>query len=299
MAVVAVGDFDPPSMEKEIQARFADLANPPAPRPRAAPPVPHDHEPAVTIATDPELRMTWVSVYDKIDRRPNASKRDYRRDLVERLYHSMLNARFAELREDPASPFISGTSTTRPLARKADAFVRSATVKEGRLEETVTALFHEISRVERHGFLAPELERAKKDVIAQAERTARERDKTNMRVFASEIVRNFLDAEQMPGADVELEWIKELSASITLDELNHLAMKWGGARGRVITVAAPAAAKLPSVGAVQALVKTSTEAPVEAWQDAASDKPLLATPPTAGKGVKTTRDQPANATRWT
>ena len=84
--------------------------------------------------------------------------------------------RLAELRDDPASPFLSASSTTRPLARTADAFVRSATVKEGRLEETLTALFHEISRVERYGFLAPELERAKKDVIAQAERTAREID---------------------------------------------------------------------------------------------------------------------------
>src|SRR6185369_5129071 len=98
----------------------------------------------------------------KIDRRPNASLRDYRRDLVDQLYHAMLNARFAELREDPASPFVFAGSGTRSLVRTSDAFVRTATVKEGQVEETIKVLFHEITRVERHGFLASELERAKK-----------------------------------------------------------------------------------------------------------------------------------------
>jgi zinc protease len=299
MAVIAVGDFDPPAMEKEIQTRFADLKDPNEPRQRTAPPVPREHEPAVTIATDPEMRMTSVAVYDKIERRPNASKRDYRRDLVERLYHAMLNARFAELREDPASPFVFAGSSTRSLVRTSDAFVRSATAKEGKLEETMNVLFHEITRVERHGFLASELERAKKDVVTRAERAAREKDKTNMRTFASEISRNFLDDEQMPGAEVELEWTKDLAASITLDELNHLAMKWGGNKGRVIAISGPASVKLPSERDVLALAKTATEAPVTAWQDGGSDKPLVATPPTPGKVVKTAHDDAADATVWT
>jgi zinc protease len=299
MAVIAVGDFDPPAMEREVKARFGDLKDPEKPRPRAAPPVPHGHEAAVTIATDPEMRMTSVAVYDKIDRRPNASKRDYRRDLVERLYHAMLNARFAELREDPASPFVSAGSSTQSLVRTSDAFVRSATVKEGQLDETIKVLFHEITRVERHGFLPSELERAKKDVVTRAEQTAREKDKTNMRTFAAEISRNFLDAEQMPGAERELEWTRELAPQVTLEELNHLAMKWGGSMGRVIAISAPASVKLPSEKEVQALAKTATEAPVTAWQDAASDKPLVATPPSPGKVVKTKHDDAADATVWT
>jgi zinc protease len=299
MAVIAVGDFDPAAIEKEIQARFADLRDPEKPRPRTMPPVPHEHEPAVTIATDPEMRMTSVAVYDKIDRRPNASKRDYRRTLVEQLYHQMLNARFAELREDPAAPFVSAGSSTQSLVRTSDAFVRSATVKEGQVEETIKILFREISRVERYGFLASELERAKKDVVTRAEQAAREKDKTNMRQFAAEISRNFLDAEQMPGADTELEWTKELTATITLDELNHLAMNWGGAKGRVVAIAAPSGTKLPGDKDVLAIAKAATEAPVAAWQDAPPDKPLVATPPTPGKVVKTKHDDAADATVWT
>ncbi len=299
MAVIAVGDFDPQVLEKEIQARFGDLANPNKPRPRIAPAVPHDQEAAVTIATDPEMRTTSLTVYDKLDHRPNATKRDYRRVLVEQLYHSMLNARLAELREDPVSPFIFSSSSTRPLARTADAFVRSATVKEGQLEETLKVLFREITRVERHGFLASELERARKDAITRAERTLVERDKTNGRIFASEISRNFLVDEQMPGAEIELGWTRELVPAITLEELNHLAMHWGGERGRVIAVSAPASAKLPGEREVRSIARAAIDAPVVAWQDAASEKPLLAAPPAPGKVVKTTRDEAADATVWT
>ena len=50
MAVIAVGDFDPAAMEKEVQARFGDLANPAKERQRTVVPVPHDHAPLVVVA---------------------------------------------------------------------------------------------------------------------------------------------------------------------------------------------------------------------------------------------------------
>ena len=190
-------------------------------------------------------------------------------------------------------------SSTRSLVKSADAFVRSATVKEGQLDEAIRVLFREISRVERHGFLPAEVERARKDIVTQAERLARERDKTNVGVFASEISRHFLIDEQMPGAETELAWITELVPSITLDELNHLAKRWGGDRGRVIAISAPASVKLPTEREVSSLAKAAADAPVAAWQEGASDKPLVLAPPAPGKVLKTTSDAPAGATVWT
>src|SRR5262249_37588525 len=55
-AVIAVGDFDDPAaVEKAIQARFADLQNPPHERPRIAAGVPAADGTRVSIATDREL----------------------------------------------------------------------------------------------------------------------------------------------------------------------------------------------------------------------------------------------------
>jgi zinc protease len=73
MAVIAVGDFEPAMMEDAIKSRFADLVTPASPRQRAAVPVPHDHEPGIAIAVDPEERSTSITVYDKLERRPDVS----------------------------------------------------------------------------------------------------------------------------------------------------------------------------------------------------------------------------------
>jgi zinc protease len=299
MAVIAVGDFDPAMIEKEIQARFGDLANPAKPRARTAVPVPHDHDPAVTIATDPEMPFTSVTVYDKMDRRPEITKADYRRFLVENLYHTMLNARFEELALDPAAPFVSAGSSTSSFAREADLFTRSAQAKEGRTPEVLTLLFREIARVERYGFLPIELDRARRQVISSYENSAKEWDKTQAPSIADEITRNFFEHEQMPGREVELAFARELLPGITLDELNQLAKTWGGEKGRVIALSGPATAKLPAEADVRALATSGASATIEAWKDDTADKPLLAKPPTPGKVTATAHDDKTDATVWT
>jgi zinc protease len=298
MAIIAVGDFDPAAMEKEIQTRFGDLKNPAKERQREAIAVPHDHEPLITIATDPELPFTDVEVYDKLDHRPEATKADYRRFIVEDVYHNMLNARFRELRLDPAAPFTSAGSSTGGFVRTSDLFIRSASVKEGHTSEALALLFREINRVEKFGFQQAELDRARKEVLARAENEDKEWAKTPNPALASEISRNFLKGEQMGGRALELRFTREMLPTITLDELNHLAKSWGGERGRVIALSGPATAKLPAEAEVAKLAKDAAAAPVEAWK-LAEDRPLMTTKPTPGKVVKTTHDDAADATVWT
>jgi zinc protease len=303
MAVLAVGDFEPAELEQAITARFADLAEPAQPRMRAAVPVPHDHELAVTIATDRELPVTRVAIIDKLDKRSNATRGDFRRFLVEDLYHRMVNARFAELAQDPTAPMIGAGSSTSGLTRTCDGFVRSATAKGGRVGDVLGLLVQEIARVEKHGFLPSELERARGELVAQFETDAREWDKAPLRGIVEEIVRNYLDAEQMPGRRAELDMVRALAPGIALDELNHLARSWGGARGRVITVSAPANAKLPSEAEVRQIAEAAAGAPVEPWHDTAGAPDavhaLLDHPPARGKVVATAHDAAADATVWT
>jgi zinc protease len=299
MAVIAVGDVHTAMVELEIQRRFADLKDPETPRPRMASPVPRDHPPVVTIATDPEEEGTFIGIYDKIDKRPDLTKRDYRRGLVENLYHAMLNSRLADLSDDPDSPLLHARSSTRTIARTADAFSRIALAKEGRLPQTIDVLFREIARVERHGFLPSEFERAKREVVSNAERAWLKQENVNMVEFARELTRHFLQREQMPGRQLEARWTRELVPSITLDELNHLAKNWGGAQGRVIEISGPATTKLPGEAEIQTIVARATEAPVPPWQDEGADRPLLAKIPTAGKVVSTKEDENARLTEWT
>jgi zinc protease len=297
MAVMAVGDFDPVAMEKEIQARFGDLAKPANPRPRDLVKVPRDHDTAVTIVTDPELPFSGITIYDKLDRRPESTKGDYRRFIVENLYHTMLNARFEELALDPAAPFLSAGSGTTSFALGGDLFLRNAQAKENKVLESLAVLLREIERVEKHGFLATELARARRQLLVSAENAAAEWDKTQAPDIADEMTRHFFEGEQMPGRPLELAFNREFLPQITLAELNTLAKTWGGDKGRVIAVSAPAKAKLPTEADIRALLRSAATEKVEAWKDS-GDRPLLAKPPAPGKVAATKTNDKLGTTEW-
>ena len=299
MAILAVGDFDQAQIEKEIATRFGDLKNPDKPRPRTVVPVPHEHPTAVTIAQDPELPWSSVTVFDKMDHRPETTKGDYRRFIVENLYHVMMNARFAELGLDPAAPFTSASSGTGGFARSSDLFTREAQAKEGRINESLALLFREIERVERHGFVATELDRARKEMLSGAENSAAEWEKTPGDSIADEMTRHFFEGEQMPGRALELLYNKEFLPTITLDELNKLAKSWGSEKGRVVAISGPSKAKVPTEDEVRQLLAKANTAQIEPWKDEGGDKPLMANKPAAGKVTATTSDAAVGTTTWT
>ena len=298
MAVMAVGDFDAEAMEKEIASRFGSLVPDAKRRQRDAVPVPHDHDTLVSVETDPEMPFSQVEIIDKFDHMPELTKTDYRRHIVQGLYHAMLRERFQQLALEPDAPFTSAGSWTSDLTRTAEGFVRFANAKQGRTADALTALVREIARVEQHGFTQAELERARSSQLAHAEREAAEWEKSPSDQIADEMTRNFFEREQMPGRPFELALNKEYLPTVTLDELNRLAASWGGGKGRVIAVSGPASAKLPAEAEVRQLFASAARAKLDPWKDEAA-RPLMAKLPEPGRVTATTRDVKADATVWT
>ena len=298
MAVMAVGDFDAEAMEKEIASRFGSLVGDPKRRVREPVAVPHEHPTAVTIDTDPEMPFSQVEIVNKMDHRQEGTKSQYRRFIVEGLYHAMVNARFAQLALDPNAPFTYAGSGTGGYTRVADEFNRSANAKQGRTAEALAALVREIARVEQHGFTQAELDRAIAEQLADAESSAAEWEKTQSGALADEMTRNFFEGEPMPGRPFELALNKEFLPTVTLAELNKLAASWGGEKGRVIQISGPASAKLPTEAEVRSLYASAQSAKVEPWKDEPA-RALMTALPTPGTVTATSRNEAADATVWT
>ena len=300
MAVIAVGDFDPAEMEKVIQERFGDLKNPVAERPRVQPAVPHDQPTAITVATDAEFPFTQVSITDKLDHRPELTKGDFRRLVLENLYNEMMGARFSELGLEPDSPFMfAGSSTGGGGMRGGDAYTRQAQVKEGKVKEALAALLKESARVEKFGFVQTELDRGKLRSLASSDKEMKEWDKTQDTDLADEMTRNFFEKEQMGGRVLENAYTKEMLASVTLDELDHLAKSWSASTGRVIAIASGTTMPMPTEAEVRQVVEAASSAPLEAWKDVGADKPLIAQLPKPGTITNETIDATLGATVWT
>ena len=209
--------------------------------------MPGHTETLVGIATDPEITVTSVGVYSMLGARPEGTVADYRRQLVEGLYHAMLNRRLDELRRRrsrrsagprprPAAFCAAATCTcSRPASARASCssgwrrFWPRSSASTGTGSPPASSI-------------APsrELLRAYQSAYA-------ERDKTPSPAFAGELVRHYLIGEPAPGIALELELVERILPSLELSELNRLAAEWISEENRVVLVTAPdsEAAELP------------------------------------------------------
>jgi zinc protease len=300
MAVIAVGDFDPQAVEALIKKHFAGLEGPKEPRPRELYPVPDHEETLFAITTDPELNLTNVGVYYKLERLPEGTRGAYRKQIVEQLYHGMVNARLDELRQQADPPFLYGYSTSAGFVRSKDVYVQLAGVEEGKMERGLGALITEVERVDQHGFTATELERMKADLLRAYERAYEERDKRDSQSFTSEYLRHFLEAEPIPGIEVELELVREFLPGISLAELNHLAEQWISESNRVILASGPEkdAVSLPTEDQLAAVFKGVEASEIDTYVDEVREAPLLAEIPEAGEIVERTEIPEIGVTEW-
>lgn len=301
MAVIAVGDFDVEQIEGLLRDHFGDLENPAEPRPTRDFPVPEHEEPVVSVLTDPELTNTILSVYYKHPKSEQNTGRAYRQSIVEGLYHSMLNARLAELGQGEDPPFLFARSSDSSLVRTADAYVQSAGVESDGVLQGLEALLTEARRVRQHGFTAGELERTRKNVLRGYERAWEERETRKSASFASEYLRNFLVGESIPGIALELELAERFLPEITLEEVNALAGQWITDHNRVILVQAPEkdAAQLPTESQLlNTFDQVAARQDLEPWVDKVLDEPLLAEAPTPGKVVEESTIEAVGLTEW-
>ncbi|MFZ5894998.1 MAG: M16 family metallopeptidase [Myxococcota bacterium] len=298
MAVVMVGDFVPSEVEGMIREEFGSLKAPSQARARPQVGVPAHAEPLVSVESDAEMPVASVSVVSKLPHRPESSAREYRRKLAEQIFSAMLNERFDELRRRADAPFLSAGAASTALTRSADQFRLSANIKEDGAIPATSALLEELLRVERHGFGASELERAKSRMLRRFQQTVKERDKLEGRVLAAEIVRNFLQQEPMPGPEAELALLEKFLPTFTLAELNQVG-KTLAAGSRVILVSGPASMQKPSSEVLLALNREISARQVEAHADATSNVQLMPTPPRAGSITKTKELPELSVTEWT
>lgn len=301
MAVVAVGDFNPDTIEKKIRQHFSHLRKPANAPKRPVFPIPGNQAPLVAIASDKEAVSTDVSLIFKLPREGSSTIGDYRRGLMEQLYISMLNGRLGEISQKPDAPFIgAGASKGGFVGRELEPFSLSAGVKDGGVERGLEALLIEAKRVDQFGFLQSELDRAKTNMLRGYERAYAERDKSNSELFADEYIRNYLEGEEIPGIEFEYRTVQSLLPGVTLQEINRLAQGWITDENRVVLVRAPIkeGVPLPTEAGILAVFDKAVKAPVVAYTETLSDDALVDNLRPAGT-IVSSRGRPAGVSEWT
>ena len=288
MAVVAVGDFDPADIEARIKSLFSSIPKRTETRERMVYDAPGHSEVLYAIASDPEATRSSVNILFKHPTRVDRTAAEYRDNIVERIYHEMLNARFSELSQTADAPFLYAFSTKWGWARISEMVALGAGVVDGGIPAGLEAVLIEGERVRRHGFTSTELERAKKSVLRSMEALYQERDKQESRGYASELIRHFLEEEAVSGIEYEYQLYKETVPGIGLAEVNALAQKFITDENRVVMASGPEKEgfSVPEEAELAAVMASITTLNIQPYVDQVSTEPLISELPEAGKVVE-------------
>lgn len=279
MAIVAVGDFDPVAMEKSIKSMFSGVPPVKNGRPVVAYDVPDNKDILVATATDKEARFARIQLIYKEPFEETKTVADYRREMAERLFTSMLNNRLSEITRQPNPPFIFAGSGFGTMVRNRYTYSCTAACKEDGIDSALIRLSLENERVRRYGFTSTEFDRAKAEMLRGYEQSYGEREKSESRDFAREYVSNFLSNEPMPGIEYEYNIAKKFIPGISLEEVNAFSKKWitDGTNALVIVTAPEEpSTKMPSDESIVKVLRSMKTLKVDPYVDNVDDSPLIA-----------------------
>lgn len=300
MAVVAVGDFDADSVEAMIRSRFGSI---PRGQPVVRPdyPVPAHDSVYVTVATDPEATNSSVQLYNILPRRSYSTLQDFRDRYVERLGLTMLNQRLAEIIQKPNPPFAFAGASRGYFIGTADAFSLVAGVKDSAIVSGFDAVLTEAERARRFGFTAGELKRTLADAAKSQENNFREADKHPSGTRAAELLRNFLQGEDVLGSAGEYHAYQRINPTITLAEVNAATKTLLTPTSPVIAVSAPdkKGTPIPTEAQLLAVYNGVANKQLEPYRDSVVAGALVANIP-APVAITGERELPEiGVTEWT
>lgn len=289
MSVIAVGDFNVKEVEEQIKEHFSHIPKTENPRSRPVFTLPSHKQTLISINSDKEAPVTTITVFNKTPKPDVSTIGAFGKSLNGVLFTNMLNQRLGELTNLPSPPFVNAYVFYGDIwSRTTSFYLSAALVSDTGVLGGLKSLLIENEKVKKFGFTESEFERAKKNLLNTYEEYYNERDKTESADFASEIARNFLTDEPMPGRVFEYNFVKSYLPNVKLDDINKLASNWVTDSNRVVVVTAPekAGIKLPTEADIQNVIDEVYKQDIIAYTDKLASSELLKDIPNPGKVIK-------------
>ncbi len=303
--IIVVGDFDAAAVEQQIIKLFGAIPSQPDAAPRTEFDVPNNVEPLVSVATDPEGTSTSIMLMYKKDVMPKelrATIMPLAFNYMNTLVTSMFNSRLSEIAQKANSPFTSARSSYGDfiVSNTKAAFDISAGAKEGELNNAFKAIVTEVEKIKRFGFTGSELERAKANYSSSLDQIYNEREKLESNFYVEQILNHFLTDEAYPGIEAEYAIMQQITAMVTLEQINSHAMSLPTDDNVVIAVMMPKkdGLEVPTKEQLLDIYTAAKNSEVEAYVETVSNEPLITNIPAPGKIVSEAKEPMSDATVW-
>lgn len=243
-AIIVVGDINEDKIEEKIKKLFAKIPLPQNPAHRIYYPIGNNEKMILYMATDKEQPTVNFTLYMKRDVTPKQERntiQNYADDYKTNILRMAINDRLEELSRTKNAPFISASvrSGNFFLASTKDAFELSGVLKEGKVIEAIQLLVGEVERARTNGITIDELKRGKAEMLSYAENDYNDRSNRRNGEFVEQCVQNFLEETPIIEPEKELEMVRKLDKTVTIDDVNALAKTIITNQNQVVTMFGP------------------------------------------------------------
>ena len=291
--IIVVGDIDVDDIEAKIRSIFSTIAKPVNPAERYYVQIPDNEEPIIFLAKDKEQSQVICDLFLKHDPYPEALRGDvsflvYRYAMTAAMF--MLNERLGELARSANPPFISaGVGEGKFLfARTKYALNGEFFSSEDGLATAVTTLYREMLRAVRNGFTDSEYERAKAQLLAEAEAAYNSRNKRKSIDFCSRYVQHFLNSEPIPDIETDYAITQQIAGAVNAQMIGQLLEPMIGKNNLVLFAMLPdkEGVNYPTPDELKAALAAVEAEDIAPYAEEVSDQPLMAAMPKRGRVVK-------------
>ena len=295
-ALVIVGDIDVDYTENLIKKLFGDIVVPADAAQVIDEPVP-DNEQAIYVSEkDKEQQYSILMLSMKRDPIPAELKKTMAylvTDYMSNIICAMLNARFAEIAQQPDCPFIQGQAqdgSFMQMARTKDALMLVGVAKEGQDAATLQAVVREAKRAHDFGFTATEYARAKADYLSALEKAYTNRDKKKNQEYANEYIENYLEKTPIPSVEDLYQTMTMLAQQLPVEIVNQMAQQLINVEDKNLVVFNMEQEKDGKSYVTPEALKSAVEGvraeTLTAWVDNVKEEPLISEMPAKGQIVK-------------
>ncbi len=280
--VIVVADTDPARIVTLLKKQFGSAPKKPRPTPQDPGIKPYQKSFAI-VASDPEVQSEQLSITrTEPARQPTTTVPQFREDLVAQLATRAFNRRLdAKIAAGGTSYLSARASLDNEPGMLYSADLNGQPVP-GKWHEALDELALELQSARAFGFSAREIEDAKKEIIARAERDV----ETEPTRPASALIRGINSAvtvgEPIMSAQQQLDLVNQLLPGITVDEVSQRFSTEFEPQAVAFVAVLPSSDNVPSEAElVQAGTKALAATP-EKPTESARPTQLLAQLPTPG-----------------
>ncbi len=220
--------------------------------------------------------------------------------LINSFVGNIAGQRMSELERKPDAPFVGASFGSSGFIRDLQIFAVGVSPKAGKSAAAFEATLRELRRLDAHGVLPTELERAKASLLRGRESVAAETGKTESSQFVGPYQAAFLNGNVIVSAQARYALAQRILPAITIDEVNAAIREASRGNDRFIAVVAPdnAKATLPTRDTLLAILARTDTATLPAWVETTVTTALVPHPPTPGRIVSETTYADIGVTDW-